>query len=145
MKNRSVPTDTLVPHLVYRSLPDARDWLEKVFGFEEHFHYGEPLSGIQMVLGAACIMLSGPRPGTESPATVGYRTQTLTVILSDVDAHYKRTMSQGAIIVEELHETVYGEKQYAVEDLEGHRWIFSQHACDLNPEEWGATVVTPML
>jgi len=31
-------------------------------------------------------------------------------------------------IVEDIHETVYGERQYAIEDLEGHHWIFSQHS-----------------
>jgi uncharacterized glyoxalase superfamily protein PhnB len=35
---------------------------------------------------------------------------------------------------------MYGEKQYGVEDLEGHRWLFSQHVRDVSPEEWGAKV-----
>ena len=42
--------------------------------------------------------------------------------------------------MEEPHETVYGEFQYAAEDLDGHHWLFSRHARDLRPEEWGATV-----
>jgi uncharacterized glyoxalase superfamily protein PhnB len=28
------------------------------------------------------------------------------------------------------HETVYGERQYGAEDLEGHHWLFSRHARD---------------
>jgi hypothetical protein len=43
-------------------------------------------------------------------------------------------------MVEDLHETVYGELQYAAWDLDGHHWLFSRHAKDLSPEEWGATV-----
>ena len=66
----------------------------------------------------------------------------LTVIVDDVDAHYKHTVEQGAVIWEQLHETVYGERQYGVDDLDGHQWIFSQHARDLSPEHWGATIVT---
>jgi uncharacterized glyoxalase superfamily protein PhnB len=62
------------------------------------------------------------------------------VFVADVDAHYGRSRDEGAKIVEELHETVYGERQYAAEDLEGHRWLFSQHARDLAPEDWGARV-----
>jgi uncharacterized glyoxalase superfamily protein PhnB len=42
--------------------------------------------------------------------------------------------------VEDLHETAYGERQYGVEDLEGHHWLFSRHARDVDPAEWGATV-----
>ena len=29
---------------------------------------------------------------------------------------------------------------YGVEDLDGHRWLFSQHARDVDPQEWGATL-----
>ena len=66
----------------------------------------------------------------------------LTVIVEDVDVHCRRAKREGATIWEELHETVYGEKQYSVEDLDGHRWLFSQHARDVDPKEWGATVST---
>jgi hypothetical protein len=30
----------------------------------------------------------------------------------------------------EPHETVYGEYQYAAEDLDGHHWLFFRHATD---------------
>ena len=33
----------------------------------------------------------------------------------------------------------YGERQYAVEDLAGHHWAFSQSIADLAPEDWGGT------
>jgi uncharacterized glyoxalase superfamily protein PhnB len=42
--------------------------------------------------------------------------------------------------VEELNETFYGERQYGAEDLEGHHWLFSRHARDVSPDEWGATI-----
>jgi uncharacterized glyoxalase superfamily protein PhnB len=64
----------------------------------------------------------------------------LTIIVENVDAHFRKAVQEGARIVEALHETVYGERQYGVEDIEGHRWLFSQHARDVNPAEWGATV-----
>ena len=67
-------------------------------------------------------------------------TQSLTVFVEDVDAHYERAKSAGARIVENLHETEYGERQYGVEDLEGHHWLFSRHARNVSPQEWGATV-----
>jgi uncharacterized glyoxalase superfamily protein PhnB len=141
MNNRSVPTTTLIPHIVYRSLPDACAWLTRVFGFTEHFRYGDPVSGMQLHLGDAYIMITGPRPSpqTQSPAILGACTQFLTIIVPNVDAHYLHTQQEQAIIWEELNETVYGERQYGAEDLDGHRWIFSQHARDLSPTDWGAT------
>ncbi len=140
MRNRSVPTDTVLPHVVYQDVERALGWLSRTFGFSEHYRYGEPISGAQVFLGNAYIMISTPRPGSATPAQIGHRTQSLTVFVDNVDAHYARTRSAGAKIVEELHETIYGERQYGVEDLDGHLWLFSQHALDVSPDDWGATV-----
>jgi uncharacterized glyoxalase superfamily protein PhnB len=141
--NRSVPSDTVLPHLVYENVADALVWLAATFGFTEHYRYGEPggpVSGAQMQLGAACIMLHSARPSSATPLRLGYGTQSLTVFVDDVGAHFARTKSAGAKIVEDLHETCYGERQYGVEDLAGHHWLFSEHARDVSPDEWGATL-----
>ena len=42
MKNRSVPAETVLPHVVYKDLPAAIAWLTMTFGFVEHYRYGEP-------------------------------------------------------------------------------------------------------
>jgi uncharacterized glyoxalase superfamily protein PhnB len=140
MKNRSVPPDIILPHLVYQDVAAAIDWLTRTFGFVEHYRYGDPAQGAQMHLGDAWIMLSVARPGRSSPAQAGVWTQSLTVFVEDVDAHFEKTKSAGAKIVEDLNETMYGERQYGVEDLEGHHWLFSRHARDVSPSEWGAVV-----
>jgi uncharacterized glyoxalase superfamily protein PhnB len=138
-RNRSVPADTVLPHLYYEDVTEAIAWLTATFGFREHYRYGEP-SGAQLLLGDACIMLKAARPGGGSPAKVGSQTQSLTVFVDDVDAHYQRSKAAGAKIVEELNETMYGERQYGVLDFAGHHWLFSRHARDVNPADWGATV-----
>ncbi|MDQ6663013.1 MAG: VOC family protein [Acidobacteriota bacterium] len=142
MKNRSVPADTVLPHIFYRNVANAIAWLGEVFGFTEHYRYGEPGGpiGAQMHLGDAWIMLKSARAGCASPAQLRYGTQSLTVFVDDVDAHFHKTQSAGVKIVEDLHETVYGERQYGVEDLDGHHWLFSQHTRDLSPDEWGAKI-----
>src|SRR5580658_5088878 len=140
MKNRSVPPDIILPHLVYQDVAAAIDWLTRTFGFVEHYRYGDPAQGAQMHLGEAWIMLSVARPGRSSPAQAGVWTQSLTVFVEDVDAHFEKTKSAGAKIVEDLNETPYGERQYGVEDLEGHHWLFSRHARDVSPDEWGARI-----
>jgi uncharacterized glyoxalase superfamily protein PhnB len=143
MKNRSVPTAIMLPHVVYDNVAEACEWLARVFGFTEYYRHGQPVSGIQMYLGDAYIMLSSPREGRlESPAKLGYGTQMLTIIVPDVESHYAKTKSEGGSIWEELHETIYGERQYGARDLEGHRWLFSQHVRNVNPESWGAKVVS---
>ena len=139
-KNRSVPTDILLPHIVYQDVADAIDWLSKVFGFVEHYRYGEPADGAQMHLGNAWIMLTRARLGRATPTQANCWTQCLTIFVDDVDAHYRRAKATGAKIVEEVHETDYGERQYGVEDLGGHHWLFSRHARDVGPADWGARI-----
>jgi uncharacterized glyoxalase superfamily protein PhnB len=141
--NRSVPPDTLLPHVCYRNVEDALAWLSKAFGFVEHYRYGEPggrVNGAQVHLGNAWIMLRTVDSRGQTPAQLGCGTQSLTVFVDEVEAHYKRAKSAGARIVEEPHETAYGEFQYAAHDLDGHHWLFSRHATDHAPEEWGAVV-----
>jgi uncharacterized glyoxalase superfamily protein PhnB len=40
IENRSLPTDTLLPHIEYKDLAEAIEWLGKAFGFREHYRYG---------------------------------------------------------------------------------------------------------
>ena len=134
--NRSVPTDVLLPHIAYRDLLGAVTWLNKAFGFEEYYRYGDPASpgGVMIRRERAYIMLKAARDQSLP------QTSLVTIFVDDVDAHYAKAKSAGGKIVEDLNETCYGERQYAVEDLEGHRWLFSQHTRDVDPAEWGAMV-----
>jgi uncharacterized glyoxalase superfamily protein PhnB len=143
MRNRSVPADAVLPHLVYADLVTAMEWLTRAFGFVKHYHYGDPIAGAQMRAGEAWIMVSTARDGRRSPLELGGQTQTLTIFIEDLEGHYARSKSAGAAIVEEPHETVYGEFQYAAVDLEGHHWVFSRHARDVSPSEWGARIAHP--
>jgi predicted enzyme related to lactoylglutathione lyase len=140
IENRSVPPDTILPHVVYQDVEAAVAWLSKTFGFVEHYRYGDPVSGAQMHLGNAWIMARQAREEKASPAKLGYGTESLTVFVDDVEKHCQRAKAAGAKIVEEPHETMYGEFQYGVEDLDGHHWLFSRHARDVSPDEWGAKI-----
>jgi uncharacterized glyoxalase superfamily protein PhnB len=140
LENRSVPVDTVLPHVVYQNLAEAIAWLTKAFGFQEYYRYGDGPSGGQLRAGKAAIQVRQAESGAKSPAQLGYGTQSLTIFVDDVDAHFARAKAAGAKILEEPHETVYGEYQYAAKDLDGHHWLFSRHAKDRSPEDWGATV-----
>ena len=144
LKNRSVPVDTVLPHVTYKDLPRAIQWLTSTFGFVEHYRHGEPLSGAQLHLGNAWLMVHAAKSEQRNPAELGYGTQCLTIFVEDVEDHYARTRATGAVVVEELHETVYGELQYGVRDVEGHLWLFSRHARDVDPAAWGAEVIHPV-
>ena len=140
ISNRSIPVDTVLPHVVYRNLPEAIAWLEQVFGFAETYRYGGGPSGAQMLVGSAVIQVRQARDGEGVPATLGRGTQSLTIFIDDVDGHSARARAGGAKILEEPHTTEYGEYQYEAEDLDGHHWLFSRHVKDVSPEEWGASI-----
>jgi uncharacterized glyoxalase superfamily protein PhnB len=143
LKNRSVPADVILPHITCQNVAAALVWLAKAFGFTEHYHYGgdgTPVAGAQMHLGNAWITLHSARLGSASPQQIGCETQSLTVFVADVDSHFEPAKPTGVRIVEALHVTEYGERQYGASDLEGHHWLFSRHARDVSPEEWGAII-----
>ena len=140
ISNRSVPTDIVLPHMMYHDVVEAIAWLANAFGFVEHYRHGDPVSGAQVRAGNAWIMLHRIRDGGKTPEELGFGTQSLTIFIEEIEAHFARTKSAGVVIVEDLHETVYGELQYAARDFAGHHWLFSRHARDLSPEDWGAVV-----
>ncbi len=144
IRNRSVPTNILLPHVTYRDLDAAIAWLSHAFGFVEHYRYGQPITGAQLHLGDAWIMVHGVKPGGKTPVELGFGTQSITIFLEQVEEHYENARDANAEIVEEPHETVYGEFQYAALDLDGHHWVFSRHARDLSPDAWGATITNPL-
>ena len=96
-----------------------------------------------MHFGPVWIMLTSSRDDRSTPAELGAFTQMLTLFVEDVDSHYARVKASGAELFEDIHETMYGERQFGVEDLAGHRWLFSAHARDLSPDEWGARLAKP--
>jgi hypothetical protein len=49
---------------------------------------------------------------------------------------FETAKAAGAKILEEPHETEYGEYQFAAEDLDGHHWLFSRQARDVSPADW---------
>jgi uncharacterized glyoxalase superfamily protein PhnB len=141
LTNRSVPAGALLPHVVYHDVTEAIAWLGRAFGFAEHYRYGDdPVDGAQVYRDNAWIMLERARTGTATPAETRHLSQYLTLFVADLDAHYAHAVDAGVTIVELPSVTVYGEYQYVALDLAGHRWIISQHAQDVRPQDWGARV-----
>ena len=152
MLNRSAPSGTVVPSLIYDDVAEAIDWLCGVFGFTERLRAGGPdgkVGHAQLAIGQGGIMLGESRVGQgfASPDTAEFRpprsnevSQVLLVHVDDVDRHYEHAKQHGARILQPPATHPFGERQYTAEDLAGYRWTFSQSVADVKPEEWGATV-----
>ncbi|MDP4104808.1 MAG: glyoxalase [Bacillota bacterium] len=143
VKNRSVPTDHILPHVYYENVADALAWLTSVFGFVEDYHFNLPdgqLHGVMIHKGNAWVMLKNSGRTMTSPSRLGLQTQSLMVFVKNVDEHYRNSISSGARILEEIFNTEYGERQYSAQDLEGHVWTFSEHVKDVSPVSWGGKI-----
>lgn len=138
--NRSAPSATVVPVLVYEDVAKAIEWLCGAFGFTERLraaHNGKVLHAQLSI--AECAVFLGARGGQFQPPRAGEVNQYVIVHVDDVDRHMEQSKRFGAKIVQPLTNQPFGERQYTAEDQGGHRWTFSQHIADVSPEEWGAT------
>jgi uncharacterized glyoxalase superfamily protein PhnB len=146
LANRSMPASTVIPVLVYEDVAEAVEWLSDAFGFRERIRIGSDRA--QLSVGDGAVIVSGRRvsAGPDSdlvmrPPRRGVVSHAVMVRVEDVDAHFRRARGSGARIVEQPTDYPYGERQYAAEDLAGHRWSFSQSIADVAPEEWGGETV----
>jgi uncharacterized glyoxalase superfamily protein PhnB len=138
--NRSAPSATVVPVLIYEDVAKAIDWLCGAFGFKERLRAAGRdgrISHAQLSI-AECALMLGARGGQFQPPRTGEVNQFVIVHVDDVDGHLEQAKRFGVRILQPLADQRFGERQYSVEDHEGHRWTFSQHFKDVAPEEWGA-------
>ena len=131
--NRSMPPGIIIPELAYADVRAAVDWLCRTFGFRERLRIGDHRA--QLVLDGAAVIVT-QLAGTASPPHVGHA---IMVRTADVDGHYAHTRACGAKVSGAPANFPYGERQYSVEDIGGHRWTFSQSIAAVAPADWGGT------
>jgi uncharacterized glyoxalase superfamily protein PhnB len=122
--------------LIYDDPKAAIDWLCKAFGFEVRLIVETPDGSIvhsELVYGDGVIMVGGAksRPFFRSPATAGGNTQSIMVLVDDVDAHCAQARKHGAEISQEPSVSDYGpeywaDRVYGAVDCGGHHWWFAQ-------------------
>jgi uncharacterized glyoxalase superfamily protein PhnB len=141
----------VIPELVYDDVREAVRWLTETFDFKMRWTAGEHRAQLAFADGAVAV--TEARSGTgyaDQPDSVDYRapregpvSHGVMVRVDDVDRHFERAREHGAHILHAPTDYPYGERQYEVEDLGGHRWTFSQTIADVAPEEWGGTSASP--
>jgi uncharacterized glyoxalase superfamily protein PhnB len=137
--NRSIPSATVIPVLIYPDVREAVDWLVGTFGFVERVRIGESHRA-QLSFGDGAVIVGDVR-GDRRPPRRGEATHLVTVRVEDARTHCERAREHGAQILEEPRDFEYGERQYTAEDPAGHQWTFSQTLADIAPEEWGGVAV----
>jgi uncharacterized glyoxalase superfamily protein PhnB len=133
--NRSIPSATVIPVLIYPDVREAVDWLSAAFGFRERVRIGENHRS-QLSFGDGAVIVGDVRDDRRPPRP-GEVTSSVMVRVDDARAHCEHAREHGAQIVMEPTDFPYGERQYTVQDPAGHQWTFSETLVDVAPEQWG--------
>ena len=131
-KNRSVPPCPVIPVLIYPDPSAAAEWLSKAFGFTVRLRIAN--HRIQMRAGEGCFTIA---EGDAKPN----RSSITQVRIEDALAHCERARRNGAVILTEPKDHIYGERQYNAQDFNGHYWDFTETLADVEPESWGGVSV----
>jgi uncharacterized glyoxalase superfamily protein PhnB len=137
--NRSIPSPTVIPVLIYPDVREAVSWLSSAFGFQERLQIGESHRS-QLRVGDGAVIVADVRHD-QRPPRPGEVTHSVLVRVDDARAHCERARSHGAQILMEPTDFEYGERQYAAEDPAGHRWTFSETLDDVEPKSWGGILL----
>jgi uncharacterized glyoxalase superfamily protein PhnB len=118
----------LIPVVPYEDIRAGHDFLVGVLGFtsaglvedgDGTIVHGEVRAGDRRIwLHAAAGALATPR--TSGSATGG-----IVVHVADVDAHFEHVAASGAKILRPPTDEDYGQREYGVEDPEGHAWYIA--------------------
>jgi uncharacterized glyoxalase superfamily protein PhnB len=133
ISNSSMPRSTIIPVLGYNDVPQAVEWLTRVFGLTERLRIAE--HRVQLNYGSGDLVV------TQSAASGASASHAIMVRVTDVDAHYSQSKQAGAQTFGEPTTFPYGERQYTAADLGGHVWTFSQSVADVDPSSWGGTLI----
>jgi uncharacterized glyoxalase superfamily protein PhnB len=136
---------TVVPTLAYEDGVRAIDWLTRAFGFRENdgarfMHEGTVTHAELDVGDGSVVFIATPTPDYESPShhretcEQARRWQDnpwvidgVTVAIKGLDGHAERARAAGAAILREPGDVpTVGLRVYTAEDLEGHRWMFTE-------------------
>jgi uncharacterized glyoxalase superfamily protein PhnB len=137
--NRSIPSATVIPVLVYPDVREAVAWLAEAFGFVERLQIGENHRS-QMKVGDGGAVIAADVRRHRVPPRPGESTHTVLVRVDDANAHCARAREHGATILEEPTDFEYGERQYSAADPWGHEWLFSETLDDVEPRTWGGVL-----
>src|ERR1700753_1280549 len=118
--NRATPPVSVVPVLSYPDVRAAVTWLSAAFGFAERTRIGESHRA-QMSIGTDGAVIVAERRGGE-PAADDTLTHVVRVRVEDVRGQFERARAHGARVLEPPVDREYGEGDWTVEGLAGHRW-----------------------
>jgi uncharacterized glyoxalase superfamily protein PhnB len=131
MNKTTQRTATVWPTLTYRDARAAIRFLVDAFGFEEVVSYPgadeSTVSHAELRWPAGGGVMLGTARADSVIADLPPGTGSIYVVTEDPDALFERARAAGARVVQELHDTDYGSRDFAVRDPEGVYWNFGTY------------------
>ena len=127
----------VVPYRYYGDAGAAVDWLADAFGFTVQSVRRSPEGSVRtatLQLGDGLVFIG---PGMEQFGTRGVRgadegvASSVHIYVNDLENH-RAVAEKASATVSPIQDTPRGDKQYTARDLEGQRWIFSEHVRDVD-------------
>jgi PhnB protein len=126
----------ITPELYYADVAAAVDFLTRAFGFSERDRFTAPDGRIVHTAldigGGAHVTLGQPGPDYRNPKRLGQATQSLYILVDDVDAVFARAKAAGATVLEEPKDQFYGDRRCGVADPEGFHWYFAKQVREVS-------------
>jgi uncharacterized glyoxalase superfamily protein PhnB len=135
MTTPDAPPATVWPTLRAHDARGLIRFLVDAFGFEEVVAWGDQPDGsgdvvvhaqLSWPLGGG-VMLGSARGADDDPWALTPGTAGCYVVTDDPDALHDRAVAAGAEVLQPLHDTDYGSRDFAVRDPEGNRWSFGTY------------------
>ncbi len=137
----TMPDCTIIPVLQYLDVGEAINYFCDTFNFKLRWRAGNHRA--QLIYGDGVFVvteLKNPDVSVaEKEETIKAATHSVLARVKDINNHFENAKLKGAMILQELTDHFYGERQYSVSDIGGHNWTFSETIKEMSPEEWGAT------
>ncbi|RJF93768.1 VOC family protein [Sphingomonas cavernae] len=130
----------LIPCLSYKDAPAAIAFLCDAFGFGRHAVYADDkdpdfIHHAQLVRDGQMVMLSSfardsdymKKANILHPQDAGGNTQSIYVVIDDVDGHATTARAAGARIILDPADQDYDGRVYSAFDTEGYAWSFGNY------------------
>jgi len=123
------PAPQVWPTLRARDARGLINFLVEAFGFEQTVVYGDGdrIDHAQLSWPPGGGIMLGSVRETGEDRSVQPGSFAAYVVTDDPDAVYAKATAAGAKILDELHETDYGSRDFAAADPEGNRWSFGTY------------------
>ena len=135
-----MPDCTIIPVLQYRDVVNAVNYFLDTFNFKIRWQAGDHRA--QLIYGNGVFVVTELKDRMAlsiENEKIKIATHSVLVSVKDINTHFENAKLKGAEILESLTDYFYGERQYSITDIGGHRWTFSETIKEMLPEEWGAT------